>query len=136
MDFFNQLTSLMQQIELSVLYQLFSIFVGLDVLTGIIKSFKLGKMKSRTLRDGLFASVAEMFILIIAVLVTKFIPATTLPVFIVMLFMCIKELYSILENLTEIGARLPKFLIKGLDVYINKIDNLEIKNNEEVKKND
>ena len=91
-------------------------------------------MKSRTLRDGLFASVAEILILVIAVIVTKLIPATTIPVFIVMIFMCIKELYSILENLTELGARLPKFLVKGLDVYINKIDNLEIKKDEEVKK--
>ena len=134
MDFFNQLTNLMKEIELSVLYQLFSVFVGLDVLTGIIKSFKNGRMKSRTLRDGLFASVAEILILVIAVIVTKLIPATTIPVFIVMIFMCIKELYSILENLTELGARLPKFLVKGLDVYINKIDNLEIKKDEEVKK--
>ena len=134
MDFFNQLTNLMKEIELSVLYQLFSVFVGLDVLTGIIKSFKNGRMKSRTLRDGLFASVAEILILVIAVIVTKLIPATTIPVFIVMIFMCIKELYSILENLTELGARLPKFLVKGLDVYINKIDNLEIKKDEKVKK--
>lgn len=127
MDF---ITELIQQVELEVLYQLFSIFVGFDVLTGIIKAWKKGIMKSRTLRDGLFASVAEMFILIVAVVITHLIPATTLPVFVVMIFMCFKELYSILENLTELGARLPKFLTKGLDVYINKIDNLEIKEEE------
>ena len=120
------ITELMQQVELEVLYQLFSIFVGFDVLTGIIKAWKKGRMKSRTLRDGLFASVAEMLILIIAVVITHLIPATTLPVFVVMIFMCLKEFYSILENLTELGARLPKFIIKGLDVYIDKIDNIEI----------
>ncbi len=121
------ITELLQQVELEVLYQLFSIFVGFDVLTGVIKAWKKGRMKSRTLRNGLFASVAEMLILIIAVVITHLIPATTLPVFITMLWMCFKELYSILENLAEIGARVPKFLIRGLDVYINKIDNIDNK---------
>lgn len=128
MDF---LLELIKQVELEVLYQLFSIFVAFDVLTGVMKAWKKRRMKSRTLRNGLFASIAEMLVLIIAVIIANLIPATVFPVFIVMLWMCFKELYSIIENLTELGARLPKFLIKGLDIYINKIDNLEIKEEKE-----
>lgn len=133
MEFISELAKvIMQYVTLEGLYTLFAIFVAIDVFTGVIKAWKQRRLKSRTLRDGLFASMAEMLILVLGIVITKIVPVTTIAVIVVMVWMCIKELYSILENITEIGGRIPKFLIKGLAVYINKIDNIEIKNVEKI----
>ena len=111
-------------ITLNTLYTLFAFFIFLDTVTGLIKAFKNRRIKSRTLRDGLFCSVGELVLLAIAIILVYFIPALNLFIFMLIFFMALKELISILENLVEIGVRLPKWLIKGLKVYTDKIENL------------
>ena len=59
-----------------------------------------------------------------AITLVYFIPVIRLFIFMLIFFMALKELISILENLVEIGVRLPKWLIKGLKVYTDKIENL------------
>lgn len=109
---------------LNALYTLFAFFIFLDTVTGLIKAFKTGRIKSRSLRDGLFCSVGELVLLAMAIILVYFIPALNLFIFMLIFFMALKELISILENLVEIGVRLPKWLIKGLKVYTDKIENL------------
>ena len=111
-------------ITLNTLYTLFAFFIFLDNITGIIKAFKNCRIKSRTLRDGLFCSAGELVLLAMAIILVYFIPTTSLLIFMLIFFMALKELISILENLVEIGVRLPKWLIKGLKVYTDKIENL------------
>lgn len=112
-------------ITLNTLYTLFAFFIFLDTVTGLIKAFKNCRIKSRTLRDGLFCSVGELVLLAIAIILVYFIPALNLFIFMLIFFMALKELISILENLVEIGVRLPRWLIKGLKVYADKIENIE-----------
>ena len=109
---------------LNALYTLFAFFIFVDNVTGLIKAFKTGRIKSRSLRDGLFCSVGELVLLAIAIILVYFIPKISLFIFMLIFFMALKELISILENLVEIGVRLPKWLIKGLKVYTDKIENL------------
>lgn len=109
---------------LNTLYTLFAFFIFLDNITGLIKAFKTGRIKSRTLRNGLFCSVGELVLLAMAITLVYFIPVISLFIFMLIFFMALKELISILENLIEIGVRLPKWLIKGLKVYTDKIENL------------
>ena len=111
-------------ITLNTLYTLFAFFIFLDNVTGLIKAFKNGRIKSRTLRDGLFCSVGELVLLAMAITLVYFIPVIRLFIFMLIFFMALKELISILENLVEIGVRLPKWLIKGLKVYTDKIENI------------
>ena len=111
-------------ITLNTLYTLFAFFIFVDNVTGLIKAFKTGRIKSRSLRDGLFCSVGELVLLAIAIILVYFIPKISLFIFMLIFFMALKELISILENLVEIGVRLPKWLIKGLKVYTDKIENL------------
>ena len=111
-------------ITLNTLYTLFAFFIFVDNVTGLIKAFKNGRIKSRTLRDGLFCSVGELVLLAMAITLVYFIPVIRLFIFMLIFFMALKELISILENLVEIGVRLPKWLIKGLKVYTDKIENL------------
>ena len=56
---------LQENISLETLYLIFSILVVGDVITGIIKAWKNGRLKSRTLRDGLFASLGELILLLL-----------------------------------------------------------------------
>lgn len=116
---------LQQNITLEVLNYTFAIFVAVDILTGVIKAWKNGKMKSRTLRDGLFGSMAEIILLFVCMLINYFIPISGPIIFILFVWMNIKELTSICENLLEIGCRLPSWLIKGLKAYTEKLDILE-----------
>ena len=111
-------------ITLNTLYTLFAFFIFVDNVTGLIKAFKTGRIKSRSLRDGLFCSVGELVLLAIAIILVYFIPKISLFIFMLIFFMALKELISILENLVEIGVRLPKWLIKGLKVYTDKLENL------------
>ena len=111
-------------ITLNTLYTLFAFFIFLDTVTGLIKAFKNRRIKSRTLRNGLFCSVGELVFLAMAIALVYFIPVIRLFIFMLIFLMVLKELISILENLVEIGVKLPKWLIKGLKVYTDKIENL------------
>lgn len=114
---------LKDNVTLEILYKVFTICVTFDVLTGIIKALKLGRLKSRTLRDGLFGSVGELITLLLCIIATSLIPLVGTIVFILMLFMILKELYSIIENLVVIGVKFPTWLVKGLQVYTDQLDN-------------
>lgn len=111
-------------ITLNTLYTLFAYFIFLDTVTGLIKAFKNRRIKSRTLRNGLFCSVGELVLLAMAITLVYFIPVIRLFIFMLIFLMVLKELISILENLVEIGVKLPKWLIKGLKVYTDGIENL------------
>lgn len=116
---------LQENITLEVLYYVFALFVSMDILTGVVKAWKNGRMKSRTLRDGLFGSIAEIILLFICMVVNCLIPIARPVIFILFVWMNIKELTSICENLLEIGCNLPGWLVKGLKVYTDKLDGLE-----------
>lgn len=118
--------TLQESIALETLYVVFSILVVADVTTGVIKAWKNGRLKSRTLRDGLFGSIGELIILLLSIAAAMLLPITVIVVYALLMFMILKELYSILENLIEIGARVPKWLVKGLKVYIDKFDGQDI----------
>lgn len=116
------LVNLQEMITLETLYTVFSILVVADVISGVIKAWKQGRLRSRTLRDGLIASIGELFMLLLCILAAELVPITSIVVFAVLLFMALKELISICENLLEIGVKLPNFLIKGLQIKIDQIN--------------
>ncbi len=116
------LVNLQEMITLETLYTVFSILVVADVISGVIKAWKQGRLRSRTLRDGLIASIGELFMLLLCILAAELVPITSIVVFAVLLFMALKELISICENLLEIGVKLPSFLIKGLQIKIDQIN--------------
>ena len=116
------LVNLQEMITLETLYIVFSILVVGDVISGVIKAWKNSRLKSRTLRDGLIASIGELFMLLLCILAAELVPITSIVVFAVLFFMALKELISICENLLEIGVKLPNFLIKGLQIKIDQIN--------------
>ncbi|MBU3106702.1 phage holin family protein [Clostridium gasigenes] len=113
---------LKEQITLETIYYVFTILVETDILTGVIKAWKKGCFKSRSLRDSMFGSLAELILLVLCILASKLVPVTSFIVFVVLIVMIFKELSSIVENLIECGAKLPTWLTKGLKVYTDKLD--------------
>lgn len=116
---------LKDKVTLETLYYCFAISIGFDVFTGIVKACKNGKLRSRTLRDGMFVSFGELIFLALCIGTTMLIPTTHWIVFTILVIMTLKELASILENLIDIGVKLPTWLIKGLATYNEKLDNKE-----------
>lgn len=114
-------------IALETLFFIFGILVFFDTLTGVIKAWKNGRLKSRTLRDGMFASLGEIVLMACCILINYCIPLTGTVMFLCFLWLCVKEFYSILENLVEIGVQPPKFLVKGLKAWLDRTENIEKK---------
>ena len=119
------INELQKNITLETLYYAFAVLVIFDVITGCAKAWKAGRLKSRTLRNGLFGSIGEMLALLLCIFIGIIIPISSPLVFAVLVFMVLKEITSILENLVELGAKLPSWLIKGLQVQTNKLNDFK-----------
>lgn len=119
------LQELFKQITLQTMYMIFSVLVTSDVFTGMVKAWKLGKFKSRSLRDGLFGSMGELITLALCILAANLLPFTRFIVFALLIYMSVKELYSVVENLIEIGVKFPTWIVKGLQVFIDQNNNLD-----------
>lgn len=116
---------LRKNIAVETIYYAFSFLVAFDVITGVVKAWKQGRFRSRTMRDGLFASLGEIMLLALCVAATTFMPITETVVFLLIVYMILKELTSIIENLVEIGVKMPLWVVQGLKIYSDKINNLD-----------
>ena len=105
----------------------------LDYITGTIKS---KNKKTETSNKGLYGIIKKVcywILLLVAFLISFLLYQIGIKINIqldfVMLFgwftlacLIINETRSILENLIEIGIKVPNFLIRGLEIYSNHID--------------
>lgn len=106
----------------------------IDWLTGTLKAMKNGEWTSSTARDGLWHKTGEFISLLVAAGVDLLIyyisahapvlgiryTACLLPVVCVW-YIC-TELGSILENIGQLGAPIPKFLCRMIQVLRGKVD--------------
>lgn len=116
-----------KQVTLETIYIVFSVLVTFDIATGSFKAWKKGRFKSRSLRDGMFESMAELMLLLLCIIIAKLVPISRFIVYVILAAMILKEVSSIIENLIECGAKVPMWLSKGLKVYNDKLDNIDIK---------
>ena len=123
---------LMDLIALETLFLIFGFLVFTDTLTGVMKAWKKKRMKSRTLRDGLFSSMGELTFMACCIVINHFVPITGVVMFLCFVWLCFKEFYSIIENLIELGLQPPAFLVRGLKVWIDKIDGVQLPGSDEV----
>lgn len=116
---------LQKNITLETLYYIFATLVFFDIVTGMAKAWKKQNFKSRTLRNGMFASMGEILALLLCIFIGSIIPIAEVVVFAILIFMVLKEITSIIENLTELGAKLPNWLTKGLQIQTDKFNNFK-----------
>lgn len=100
-------------------------FILFDILTGLLKAWKLKNIDSTILRKGLFNKLSE----IVAVAFSAFLEfgsdkihlGIELPfVGAVVSYICLMEFVSISENLCELNPRLKNLFGKYLDKVNNK----------------
>ena len=115
-----------KQVTLETIYIVFSVLVTFDIATGSFKAWKKGRFKSRSLRDGMFESMAELMLLLLCIIIAKLVPISRFIVYVILAAMILKEVSSIVENLIECGAKVPMWLSRGLKVYNDKLDNIDI----------
>lgn len=91
-----------------------------DIVTGVIKGLYNKNINSTYLRKGLYHKSSEILAIVLAFLIEKGIATfdlgITLPtVSIVVTYICIMELVSIIENLSEVNPRLTKIFSPYLE---------------------
>ena len=89
----------------------------LDMLLGILKSWKNKNYRSAKMRDGIVRWIAELIAILFVVGIDLVLGLNYLLCgFTVMLFIY-KEAGSILENLHECGVDLPKIVVEKLEIF-------------------
>jgi len=89
----------------------------LDMLLGVLKTWKNGNYKSRKMRDGIIRWIAEMVAIVFVIGIDLvlglnfYLCGFTLSLFIY------KEAGSIAENLGECGVELPSVVVEKLEVF-------------------
>ena len=105
-----------------------------DIITGIIKALHNDGLNSTKLRKGLYHKLAEVIVLIGSGLMTS--NGVSLGVDFPLLpcvsgYICIMELISCIENISEVNPTLARFF----SAYLEKLNkNLENKDGEEIDK--
>lgn len=109
------------------LLEIYAILIMFDFMTGVLASWKENRLKSRTMRDGLFRTSAEVILLALLLYFKSFVQLdfVVFGVLIIGLGLATKEGLSITENLYRLGVSVPNFLIKGLEIANNTLDNLD-----------
>lgn len=95
------------------IYIVVGCFILFDIITGIIKALYKDGLNSTYLRQGLFHKLSEVIAVIGSGLLeygTKYIDLNVeIPVLrVVAIYICIMELISILENITEVNPSMAK----------------------------
>ncbi len=96
------------------------ILIIIDVLTGIVISWKNNDFKSSVMRAGLSKKFGELVYVLVGIL-TKFALGTDMILYFAVGYICLMELSSLAENCARLGVKMPDKLKEKL----NNIDNKE-----------
>lgn len=104
------------------------ILIIIDILTGVVKAWKMGKLRSRNAWFGYVRKVMTFLVIIVANIMDQVIGLNGVLTFGTVLFYISQEVLSITENLAQIGVKVPAAIIDRLQVIDNKSqDNKDIK---------
>lgn len=88
----------------------------IDVLTGIIKAWKIGKLRSRTAWFGYVRKMLSFVVVIVANIIDQIMGLNGVLTFGTVLFYIANEGLSIVENLARIGVKIPASITDRLHV--------------------
>lgn len=81
-----------------------------DYITGVMKAWHMNAISSSKLRDGLNHKAGECIIILIAVFLQKTLGTPKEITIFVSIYIIIMEIISIIENLDEIGVKIPSWV--------------------------
>lgn len=110
--------------------------MAIDYITGTAAAVKGGTWASKTAREGIWHKMGELVVVVVAALADRVLvvvitqlplidialPGTGLLLPMVLVWYCVTELGSILENAAAMGAPIPEWLIRILDSVEKKVD--------------
>ena len=114
------------------------LLMALDYATGTAAALKAGNWSSKAARDGLWHKSGELVVVVLAAIADRVLviviaqiplvrfdfPGSGLLLPLVLTWYCITELGSIAENAATMGAPIPAWLLKVLEVAKEKIDDV------------
>lgn len=100
----------------------------IDMLLGLLKTWKNGNYKSSKMRNGIVTWVAELLAICFVILLDMFLGLKDLLSMFTLGLFIYKEGGSILENLCECGVAIPQQVASKLEVF-NTSNNGEAKDN-------
>lgn len=89
----------------------------LDMLLGVLKTWKNGNYKSRIMRDGIIRWVAEIVAIAFVILIDFVLGLNFILCGFTLSLFIYKEAGSIVENLGECGVTLPSIVKEKLEVF-------------------
>ena len=109
-------------IDLINLIRLFAFLLLIDFISGVIKSAKLGELKSKSCSNELFKCMGETLILVIVIYLERGIPGINNYLSMFIIGFIFKESLSICENLFELGVWIPESLKRILNTNIENVN--------------
>ena len=109
---------------LTRLFQVYFISIGADFVTGVIAAGYEGRIKSATMRRGLWTTISEVAALGLMVSVCSIMPELLNIAEFIITAMLFKEGVSICENLGRAGVWLPSWIRQALQVFSEDTDRL------------
>lgn len=101
-----------------------SILMAVDIITGLVKAFKDKNLWSRKSMFGFARKLLIFLIIIVSNIIDHLIGMGGALLMATVIFYIANELMSIIENVTQLGVKLPKDLQKALKV-IQETDSIE-----------
>jgi toxin secretion/phage lysis holin len=99
---------------------LLGLLMLLDILTGITKAWKNKKLRSRSAWFGYVRKILVFVVVILANIIDKILGLNGVLTFGTVLFYVANEGLSIVENLAQIGVKVPKAISERLHVIENE----------------
>lgn len=97
--------------------------IAVDFVTGVLHAWSAGRLKSYKMRQGLARKSGELLILVLGEAFTYGMQLPGYVLAFLALYIIFMELVSIVENLRNMGIKIPKFIDKALASIDEKIDN-------------
>ncbi len=101
---------------------LLAIAMLLDIITGILKAWKEGHLRSRNALFGYARKIGIFGIIIAANIIDKILGLNGAVAYATVIFYIANELLSILENCAQLGLKVPSVLADKLQVIKDKED--------------
>ena len=90
------------------------ILIAIDVITGVIISWRDNNFKSSVMRAGLSKKFGELVYVLVGIL-TKFALGTELILYFTVIYICLMEISSLAENCDKLGVKMPDKLKEKLN---------------------
>jgi toxin secretion/phage lysis holin len=104
------------------------ILIIIDILTGIVKAWKMGKLRSHSAWFGYVRKMLTFLVIIVANIMDQVLGLSGVLTFGTVLFYISQEVLSITENLAQVGVKVPKAITDRLQVIEEKSqENKEVK---------